>query len=305
MLKTGVTSGDLGPGTTSRRRFVVGAGMTALGLLGRPAWAALSGASAEEDEDKALTLTVNDINVLNFALNIEYLGAEFHLRAALGRGLSNNDVVGTGTLGSVRGGSRVSFQSRSMGDFAREIALDEEAHVRFLRATLGANAVARPAIDLGQSFTKAARLAGLISPRQTFNPFADEDSYWLAAFMLEDVDVTAYGGSARLLTDRTILDAAAGILAVEAYHAGGIRTILNMMGQSTAARAISDLRDAADGPGDRDQPIRLQGRANIVPTDVNGLAFGRTPAQVLSIVYLGGAASGFGFFPNRINGAIR
>jgi len=43
---------------------------------------------------------------------------------------------------------------------------------------------------------------------------------------------------------------------------------------------------------------------NIVNADVNALVFRRTPAQVLNIVYLGGASSGFGFFPNRVNGNI-
>jgi len=42
-----------------------------------------------------------------------------------------------------------------------------------------------------------------------------------------------------------------------------------------------------------------------VPSDANGLAFGRTTAQVLAIVYLGGASGNFGFFPNRLNGNIR
>ena len=45
--------------------------------------------------------------------------------------------------------------------------------------------------------------------------------------------------------------------------------------------------------------------ANLVPTDLNALALSRTAAEVLNIVYLGGAGSGFGFFPNLLNGDIR
>ena len=60
-----------------------------------------------------------------------------------------------------------------------------------------------------------------------------------------------------------------------------------------------------DGPGEKDQGIRWKDSANIIPTDANGLAFSRSTGEVLNIVYLGGAGSGFGFFPNRLNGAIK
>ena len=55
----------------------------------------------------------------------------------------------------------------------------------------------------------------------------------------------------------------------------------------------------------KDQGIRWRDSANIVPIDANGLAFSRTTGEVLSIVYLGGAGSDFGFFPNRLNGTIK
>ncbi len=304
MSKADSTTGDLHPGVTDRRRFMAHAGLATLGVLGASKLGAIGSSAATSGvTEKAATAT--DVNILNFALNLEYLEAEYYLRGAYGRGLSNTDVTGTGTEGSVIGGSAVPFQNLMFRDFAQEIARDEEAHVRFLRAALGSQAVARPTIDLENSFTAAAQAAGLIGPGQTFNPFADEVSFLLGAFIFEDVGVTAYHGAAPLITDKTILDAAAGILAVEAYHAGLIRTVLFQLGQYAATKAISDLRDKADGFGDDDQPIRLQGHANIVPTDSNGIAYQRTTAQVLDVVYLGGAAANFGFFPDKLNGNIR
>ena len=71
------------------------------------------------------------------------------------------------------------------------------------------------------------------------------------------------------------------------------------------ALKISNARDSLDGSGDRDQGIGTKSKGNIVPTDANGLAFSRTTDQVLSIVYLGGQASDFGFFPNKLNGDIK
>ena len=306
MQKSVGAGGDLGPNLASRRRFMAGAGLATLGgLFGGPAFGVVNQLAGGTDLGEK-QLTANDINVLNFALNIEYLGAEFYLRAVTGQGLPSSDVIGQGNLGGVQGGSAVQFRTPTGRQIAEEIAFNESSHVRFLRTVLGPSAVARPPIDLEQGFTMAAQMAGLIGPGETFNPFADEVSFWVGAFMFEDVDVTAYKGSARLLTDPFILEAAAGILAVEGYHAGSIRTMLYQMGEFRRTRAISILRDQADGPGDRDQPIRLRGGdANIVPTDNNGIAYSRTPEQVLNIVYLGGAPANFGFFPERVNGAIR
>ena len=295
------------PGS-SRRGFLAKAGLTSLGVLGASQLGVLGGEPLLAEPlaaflgDKALS--ANDANILNFALNLEYLEAEFYLRAAFGRGLASSDVGGSGRAGAVTGGTAVPFASSAIRQYAEEIARDEEAHVKFLRAAIG-SPVARPAIDLQQSFTNAARAAGVIGAGQTFDPFADEASFLLGAFLFEDVGVTAYKGAARLLNSKALIEAAAGILAVEAYHAGIIRTLLFQAGQAATVQKISDLRDAADGPGDKDQGILLGGKANIVPTDAAGLAFSRSAAEVLNIVYLGGAAANFGFFPNRLNGAIK
>ena len=253
----------------------------------------------------ASATAIGDGDILNFALNLEYLEAEFYLRAATGKGLPGNQIGGTGNQGGVTGGRKVTFQTKAFREYATEIAQDEANHVRFLRGALGAGAVARPAIDLDHAFTTAARAAGLIGAGQKFDAFANETNFLLAAFIFEDVGVTAYKGAARLIASKDVLEAAAGLLAVEAYHAGEIRTLLYGRGLFKAARAISDARDRLDGSGMKDQGIRWTDSANIIPTDSNGLAFSRTTGEVLSIVYLGGAASSFGFFPHRLNGTIK
>ena len=117
--------------------------------------------------------------------------------------------------------------------------------------------------------------------------------------------MTAYKGAAPLISNKTYLGAAAGILAVEAYHAANIRTVLFNRGLGAATDAISNARDSLDGPSDDDQGVTRDGKANIVPTDSNGLAFGRTPGQVLNVVYLTPkkATSG-GFYPHGVNGQL-
>jgi hypothetical protein len=59
-----------------------------------------------------------------------------------------------------------------------------------------------------------------------------------------------------------------------------------------------------DGADDRDQGLIVDGRANLVPTDSNGLAYSRSARQVLNIVYLGVNAKKGGFFPEGLNGSI-
>lgn len=282
-----------------RRAFMQSIGLAAAG-------AALLGGTLGSATEAEAAAPLTDVNILNFALNLEYLEAEFYLRAARGRGLFDADTTGTGTLGPVTGGRKVDFDTDLIYQYALEISLDEQSHVKFLRKALGSARVARPRIDLNTSFTAAARAAGIIGPGETFDPFANENNFLLGAFIFEDVGVTAYKGAARFLQNKDYLEAAAGILAVEAYHAGEIRTILVSRGLMDPAKKISDLRDAVDGPTDDDQPIWTgpKSLANIIPADDNGIAFSRSPDQVLKIVYLGGTARG-GFFPVGLNGAIR
>jgi Ferritin-like domain len=288
-----------------RRNFLRSASVAGLGVVGASAVGALAGpavASAATSPDGA----VSDGAVLNFALNLEYLEAEFYSHAVHGHGLPERFTHGKGKWGPVTGGREVDFSHKGVRQIAQEIARDEYDHVRFLREALGGAKVARPAINIKQSFTAAATAAGLIKAGQTFDPYANEDNFLLAAFIFEDVGVTAYKGAAPLIHNKTYLGAAAGILAVEAYHAATIRTELLNKGLVAAANAISAARDSLDGKSDDDQGITRDGRANITPTDANGIAFGRSTGHVLNIVYLNPkSVSSGGFFPRGVNGAIR
>jgi len=303
-----------------------------LGKVGLIGAGALLGACAPTMAITPPPMTNNDIAILNFALNLEYLEAAFYLAAtgrlseldAVGGNTANVILTGTGTTGA----APVAGLSTAVLAYAQEIATDEKNHVAALRATitkLGGTPVPQPKLDIGPAFVAAGLAAGLPAG-VNFNPYANEVLFLHGAFVFEDVGVTAYKGAAALVTNADVLTAAAGILAVEAYHAGAIRTLLYSIKDTTPlaaagvnltvaqiVQAISNLRDGADGADDLDQGIVggagnpdyvAAGSANLVPTDANSIAFSRSVAQVLSIVTLGMAGNKGGFFPEGLNGAV-
>jgi hypothetical protein len=221
-------------------------------------------------------------------------------------------------------------------NYIYEIAQNELDHVRFLRAALSTAAVSRPNLDLMNSFNAAAMAAG-IGP--TFNPFASYEAFLVGAFVFEDVGVTAYHGAANLLsntaTGKTYLAAAASILAVEAYHAAEIRTLLIADSIATAtmtsslvtpnpmfvtyANQISTLRATLGGGAETPLtalppyaipfvPTAYMPASSIVACDpTDSIAYARTTDEVLHIVYAaapGAGVKGGGFFPNGMNGNI-
>jgi hypothetical protein len=282
----------------NRRRLLVGLG--AVGLAGaapRAVWATRHVEPANE------ALEISDDDIFTFALNLESLEAEYYLRGTTGKGMDAADAGSN--PGAVNGGRMVPWKNNDLKEFMEEVALNELAHVRFYRRTLGRRAVPRPVIDL-TAFAAAGKAAGL---GDDFDPFASEMNFFLGGMLMEDVGVTAYHGAAPLFQSKDYLDAATGIMAVEAYHMGMARSTLYRMGSDArdAANKLSDARDKLDGPEDVDQGIRVDGKANIVPADANAKAFKRTPQQVLRIVYLSDKAgvSGGGLFPNGMNGTLR
>ena len=289
----------------SRRQFLGTAGLVGAGAV----LASCAPATAATPGKANL-----DVAIANFALNLEYLEGAFYL-AAVGRigelpGGSAQVILPAGFDGK----TAVPFANPAVASYAQEIAQDELNHILFLRKVLGGAAVERPVLDIGPAFAAAANAAAGATLTPAFNPYLNDLFFLHGAFIFEDVGVTAYKGAARLITDDSaggILESAAGILAVEAYHAGEIRALLYSQkdvvtpyGLTVAQliQKISDLRGAVGGG--KDQGIVVDGKANIVPTDSNSIAFSRSTAEVLPIVYLGGVGKG-GFFPNGLNGAIK
>ena len=206
----------------------------ALLTLGGAALAGLAFAPKGNAQAAGATFTDNDI--LNFALNLEYLEAQFYTLAASGQTIDQLNVgIGSGTNAATGGvltpitkpggpaACKVNFQNAVIGAYAAEIADEERKHVTFLRNALNTNAVGQPQLDLFNSFNALGQLLGLAS----FDPFASDVNFLLGSYVFEDVGVTAYHGAAPLITDKVnVLPAAVGIHAVEANHSGMVRITL-------------------------------------------------------------------------------
>jgi len=287
---------------TDRRSFLgLGSADAALATIGAVAFAAAAPVGAQA---AAQSLSANDTDILNFALNLEYTETEYYLRGVLGT--TADEVFGTSLGGSVKGGRKVAFSSMVHEGLFKNICGNEIQHVKFLRMANGGAAIQRPRIDFDAGFAAVAQAAGL----PDFDPFANEMNFFLGAMLFEDVGVTAYKGSAKNIRNKRVLESAAGILATEGYHMGAVRSVIYKMGDRARARsiAVSNLRDQLDGPQDLDQPVVAIGdKSNVVPANYNGIAYGRTPEHVLNIVY-GNPAQGVmagGFYPDGFNGRIR
>lgn len=229
------------------------------------------------DAEQLLAQRITDIDILNFALQLEYLEAEFYTVATTGRRLQE---VGIGVTGRGRGGATVGGGQVSLDDRTRTVAeaitRDEQAHVTFLRTALGSDAVAKPEINL-----EALNLG-----------FRNQTEFITLARAFEDVGVSAYGGAAPLIDNARILAAAARIALTEAQHAGVLR-YLAFQGSVTTP-PVDEM----------DVPAQGSPNGRVFFVDGNGLSVVRDVDKVVAIVYAGRGKSEGGFFPAGLNGVI-
>ena len=126
-----------------------------------------------------------DLDILNFALTLEYLEAAFY----------------------DQGGKEVSDLSGEVKGYVETFGGEEQEHVEALMATitdLGGKPVKAPAVDFGDAFSSA-------------------DKFIETAITFEDLGVSAYNGAAPSIESKDLLATAGGIVQVEARHAATIR----------------------------------------------------------------------------------
>jgi rubrerythrin len=126
-----------------------------------------------------------DVDILNFALTLEYLEAAFYDQA-------------------VKNTNGLSGEAMEIAETLRD---NENEHVKALTATikdLGGKPVKAPGVDFGGAFSSQR---SFLKTAQTF----------------EDLGVSAYNGAAPQIKSKDVLGAAGTIVQVEARHAAAIR----------------------------------------------------------------------------------
>ncbi len=129
--------------------------------------------------------SMGDIDILNFALTLEYLEAAFYAEAA----------------------KRVPDLSGELAGYVKEFGESEQEHVDALTATikdLGGKPVKAPGVDFGDAFSS-------------------QDAFLDLAITLEDTGVSAYNGAAPMIESAELLATAGAIVQVEARHAAVVR----------------------------------------------------------------------------------
>ena len=130
-----------------------------------------------------------DLEIVNYALTLEYLEADFY-----------EQVIASGEV-----------KNKTVGEVAKEIAENEREHVEALKATveqLGGTPAAKPMTDF------EAVLAG------------GEKKILATAASVENLGAAAYLGQAGRIKNKDILAAALSIHTVEARHAAVLNTVV-------------------------------------------------------------------------------
>jgi rubrerythrin len=170
------------------------------------------GAATVVGSQRAFAATETLVDVLNFALLLEYLESEFYQL-----GLDSGIIPG--------------------GDPQRifmQIGKHEDQHVEFLRSaigSLGGSPIDKPEFD----FTAGG----------AFMPFGNYQQFLILAQAFEDTGVRAYKGQAgNLISNGDVLTAALQIHSVEARHAARVRRLRGEKGWITVNSPGAGMPDA-------------------------------------------------------------
>lgn len=263
-----------------------------------------------------------DSDLLNFALNVEYFECEFFMGALYGVGLDKFAPHLTGG-GPPPIGLEIANLDPATGDIVLQFGLQEIGHIRVIRETVK-DPIPRPQLDLGvKAWAKFFEEALGYRLNPPFNPYANSVNYFIAMYCIPYVGLTGYVGSNPNITSHTAKRLLAGLLGVEAGQDAVIRYWLYERGHwevypyaitvAEMTGKISNLRNCLGKTGIVDEGVIVpkelgaegRVRGNILSADTNSLAYSRTAAEILRVLYgTGNESIPGGFYPLGANGRV-
>ncbi|XP_078434578.1 ferritin-like catalase Nec2 [Wolffia australiana] len=262
-----------------------------------------------------------DVDLLQFALNLEHLEADYFINSALG--LSLDDVAPELVMGGPPPiGARKANLDRQTRAVITEFGFEEVGHLRAIKTTVGG--FPRPLLDLSaKNFARIFDQALGYPLNPPFDPYANSINYLLASYVIPYMGLVGYVGANPLISGYVSKRLLAGLLGVEAGQDAVIRTMLyeraalivhpynRTVAEFTAA--VSELRNRLAGCGIKDEGIIVppelgaEGRTstNVLSADRNSLSYTRSPEEILRVVYgTGDERRPGGFFPAGAGGNI-
>lgn len=266
-------------------------------------------------------VAAGDIDWLEFPLNLEYLEAEFFLWSAFGYGLDHvaPELVSGGP--PPIGVEKANLDPLVL-NVVKEFGYQEVGHLRALKKTV--QGFPRPYLNLtAANFGNIIKAAFNTTLSPPFNPYANSVNYLLASYLIPYVGLTGYVGANAQLQSPTAKRLVAGLLGVESGQDAVIRGLLYERAFEKVAPypytvaeftdRISTLRNSLGQSGIADEgllvPLALgaEGKltGNILAGDKYSVAYARSPAQILRIVYSSGnESSPGGFYPHGASGSF-
>ncbi|KAM7277217.1 hypothetical protein ACFE04_019083 [Oxalis oulophora] len=266
-------------------------------------------------------IKASDKDRVQFALNLEFLEAEFFCHAALGCGL--DDLAPYLTLGGPPPIGAVKANLDPLTNrIIEEFCYQEIGHIRAIFQTVGG--VPRPLYDLSrENFANIFKQALGYELDPPFDPYANTINFLLASYVVPYVGLVGYVGTIPNLVHYKTKRLTAGLLGVEAGQDAVFRTLLYEIADVkvkpynlTIAEftvAISNLRNELAKCGIKDEGLIVpkwlgaenRTTSNILAADPNSLSYARTPQEVLRIVYgTGNESKPGGFLPRGGEGRI-
>ena len=284
----------------SRRKFLGGlSGATAL---------AVTAGFIEMPKLSAQTTAAPAIpDVLNFALNLEYLEANLYYFASTGQGIPasySGTPTGAATLPPAALYTAVKANAQVYA-LAQALAQDELNHISDLRtaiSSLGGTPVNQPQLNYAPKGAAVTTVAQFLATARQFTALGN----------------SAYAGAAQfLVSNPAVLTTAAQILGAEGQHMGAVNYQCIAQGVTAAfSTNAAAYIDPMDQPPSTTQyfTVFVAGQPNVnTTTQAPGLTAARTTSQDLGVVYGASTPTAFasagitsgGFFPAGVNGAIK